>query len=120
MQTNKLTLFLLLAITSLLILLTSGHAKRAAPSCTQCWTCSNCKKVMYKTVEVRPSMKGCSKSWWGHNWAYQGCLGDNVYKCRRCGIKISVDEVGPINIKSDNCTTSADDDGQRHQFVKIK
>lgn len=87
-------------------------------SCTQCWTCANCKKILYKNVEIRPSRDGCPDSWFGHNWAYQGCIGNNLYKCKRCGIKIML-EFKPANIKSDNCTISSDDNGRRHEFIKI-
>ncbi len=96
-----------------------SHSKIFKPNtCVQCWTCANCRYVLYKSVEIRPSRDGCSKSWFGHNWAYQGCKGDKKYKCKRCKIQISVDYT-PVNIKSDNCTINDDDNGKNHQFVEI-
>jgi hypothetical protein len=118
MKTKKIVFTLFLSFLGILIF-PARSSKLTNYDCIQCWTCANCKKVLYKTVEVRPSMKGCSQSLWGHNWAYQGCLGQNIYQCRRCRIKINVDDYGPVNIKSDNCVLSSDDDGQRHQFLKI-
>lgn len=90
--------------------------------CMESWSCANCKKNLYQTFnsnKPRPSMEGCSKSYYGHNWAYQGCFGRLVFKCRRCNIKLKL-ESEPANIKSDNCKLNADDNGRRHEFYEIK
>lgn len=90
--------------------------------CIQSWSCANCKKILYQTFnnnKPRPSMEGCSESYYGHNWAYQGCLGRRIFKCKRCNIKLKL-ESEPANIKSDNCSLSVDDNVRRHDFYEIK
>ena len=90
--------------------------------CIQVFSCANCRVVKYQTANssrIYPSSFGCNKSGWGHNWAFQGCLGDRVFICRRCKLKLSL-EFTSANISSDNCTIGSDDSGRRHDFFEIR
>lgn len=122
---TKFKILILLCLSMLITsFITKNYSKKINNNieCMESWSCANCKKILYQTFNYnnpRPSMEGCSKSYYGHNWAYQGCFGRRIFKCRRCNIKLKL-ESEPANISSDNCKLNDDDYGRRHNFYEIK
>ena len=113
----------LICITSLSFIVTDdrNYITKSSSIRIQCFTCGNCRNVIYREPndeDPYPPKAGCPKSWWSHSWSYQGILGNRLFYCKKCKIKITL-ESSPANITS-NCRIHDEDELGKHDFIEIR